>query len=64
MLNSFWGKFGENLNKSKVYSITEPAHLYALLYATTAKVEHIRICTPELLEVVVREDTENQLDNG
>ena len=46
MLNSFWGKFGENLNKSKVYSITEPAHLYALLYATTANVEHIRICTP------------------
>ena len=64
MLNSFWGKFGENLNKSKVYFITEPAHLYALLYATTANIEHICICTPELLEVVVCEDTENQLDNG
>lgn len=64
MLNSFRGKFGENLNKPQVISITEPASLFQLLYTSTTGVERIRICTPELLEVVHREPEENQLDNG
>jgi hypothetical protein len=28
MLNSFWGKFGENLNKPSVVAIEEPASLF------------------------------------
>ena len=29
MLNSFWGKFGENLNKPTTLAITSPADLFA-----------------------------------
>lgn len=64
MLNSFWGKFGENLNKPKVHSITDPAALFQLVELNIASVEHIRVCTPDLLEVVVRKPLDNQLDNG
>jgi len=64
MLNSFWGKFGENLNKPRVQPITDPAGLFQLLTSSTSSVERIRICNDELLEVVVREKEENQLDNG
>jgi len=64
MLNSFWGKFGENLNKPQVQAITDPAGLFQLLTTSTTNVERIRICNDDLLEVVVREKEDNQLDNG
>ena len=32
MLNSFWGKFGENLNKPQVLAITSPAALFQVLH--------------------------------
>ena len=64
MLNSFWGKFGENLNKTKVHSISDPASLFQLLSEPTMTTEHIRVCTEDLLEVCTKELTDNQLDNG
>ena len=64
MLNSFWGKFGENLNKQKVHSVTDTASLFTLLYDNLDHVERIRICNDDLVEVVVREHQENQIDNG
>ena len=64
MPNSFWGKFGENLNKPHVYAISNPADLFTLLHASIENVERIRVCTNDLLEVVTREPEENQSDNG
>ena len=32
MPNSFWGKFGEKTNKSKVEQVKQPAQLYRLLW--------------------------------
>ena len=31
MLNSFWGKFGENLRKSRVQAVSNPAQLYEVV---------------------------------
>ena len=64
MLNSFWGKFGENLNKSKVISITDTASLFSLIYDSLDHIERIRICNDDLLEVIIREHEDNQVDNG
>ena len=64
MLNSFWGKFGENLNKSSVEAVTSPAQLFALIHDNTCEVQNIRICNADLLEVVIKEDSANILDNG
>ena len=64
MLNSFRGKFGENLNKSTVVSITQPTELFSAIYDNNASIERIRICNDDLLEVVMKEHGDNQLDNG
>ena len=64
MLNSFWGKFGENLNKSQVTSITEAHSLFQMIEDPLHNVERIRICSEDLLEVVTKEEETNQLDNG
>ena len=64
MLNSFWGKFGENLNKQQVLSVTDTATLFLLIYDSLDHIERIRICNDDLLEVVVREHEDNQIDNG
>lgn len=64
MLNSFWGKFGENLNKPQVHTVSNPVDLFTLLYSSVENVERIRLCTKDLLEVVTREPEENQPDNG
>ena len=64
MLNSFWGKFGENLNKPQVKSVTTPAALFVHLYNNLDNVERIRICTSDVLEIVTRTPNDNLLDNG
>ena len=51
-LFSFWGKFGERLNKPMTVTIQNPSDLYALLYDTTKDVSTLRICTDEVLEAV------------
>ena len=52
MLNSFWGKFGENLRKSSTSTVTTPAELYGLVTNPLNVVTAIRICSREVLEVV------------
>ena len=64
MLNSFWGKFGENLDKSSVEAVTAPAGLFSLINDNTHTVQNIRICNADLLEVVIKEDSDNIMDNG
>ena len=64
MLNSFWGKFGENLNKPTTQSITSPESLFRFVSDPLLHIHQIRICNDELLEVVYSHIASNQLDNA
>ena len=64
MLNSFWGKFGENLNKSAVTTVDSPAALFQMVSDPLHPVQTIRICNDDLLEVVYKSNKSYQLDNG
>ena len=58
-LNSFWGKFGQQPNKSQLEAITSPARLYQLLQKKEDLHLHaIRVVNPEMLEVVYNNITE------
>ncbi|XP_022807948.1 uncharacterized protein LOC111344946 [Stylophora pistillata] len=59
MLNSFWGKFGQNCNKSKVHQISHPAALLDLLDDPLQQVQEVRILSPELVEVVTKRDDQD-----
>ena len=65
MLNSFWGKFGENPHKKTTEDVTTPAHVFALVSADTyTDIHTVRICSQDSLEVVYSNLRENQRDNG
>ena len=64
MLNSFWGKFGENLDKPTTASITSTESLFDFVSDPLIKIQQIRICNDELLEMVYSNVKSNQLDNG
>ena len=64
MLNSFWGKFGENLQKKTTEAVITPAHLFALVSNTFTDIHTVRICSQDSLEVVYTNLRENQPDNG
>ena len=64
MLNSFWGKFGERTNKSKVEQVKQPSQLYRLLTDSANDIQTIRICTEEVLEVVYKQTNDNDLPSA
>ena len=64
MLNSFWGKFGENLDKSAVTTVDSPAARFEMVSDPLHPVQAIRICNDDLLEIVHKSNKSNQLDNG
>ena len=64
MLNSFWGKFGENLNKPSTLAIDTPAALFQVISDPLVRIQSIRICTEDKLEIVHSKVKEDQLDNG
>ena len=64
MLNSFWGKFGENLRKTSTQTVTTPAHLYALVSDPTLDITNLRICTDEVLEVCFQKHEDETVENG
>ena len=64
MLNSFWGKFGENLRKNKTAQITEPAELYQLVIDPTKEITNVRVCSEDVLEVVYAVNTDEYVENG
>jgi len=64
MLNSFWGKFGENLHKDITVPVTTPAQLFDIVSDTMTDIKQVRVCTPETLEVVYANLKDNQPDNG
>ena len=64
MLNSFWGKFGERTNKSKVEQVKQPSQLYRLLTDSANAIQTIRLCTDEVLEVVYKQTNDNDLPSA
>ena len=64
MLNSFWGKFGERTNKTKVEQVKQPSQLYRLLTDSANDIQAIRICTDEVLEVVYKQTEDNNLPSA
>ena len=63
MLNSFWGKFGERTNKSKVLQLKQPHELFNILTDSANHVQTLRICTDDILEVVFKQTPENDMPN-
>ena len=55
MLNSFWGKYGQQGNKSQVEGISEPARLHELLNDDTHIVQTLRVMNDEMVEVVYKQ---------
>ena len=64
MLNSFWGKFGENLRKSSTTAVSNPAQLYEIVNDPLKTVTAIRICNEDMLEVVFTSPDEECVENG
>ena len=63
MLNSFWGKFGERTNKSKVLQLKQPHELFNILTDGANHVQTLRICNDDILEVVYKQIPENDPPN-
>ena len=63
MLNSFWGKFGERTNKSKVLQLKQPHELFNILTDGANHVQTLRVCTDDILEVVYKQTPENDPPN-
>ena len=54
MLNSFWGKYGQQGNKSKVEAISSPGKLYQLLEDDSQEFQTLRVTNDEMVEVVYK----------
>ena len=52
MLNSFWGKFGERINKPTTVTVQTPAHLFRLISDAALDISTLRLCTDDILEAV------------
>ena len=59
MLNSFWGKFGERVNKPTNVTVKDPAHLFSLISDAALDISTLRLCTDDILEAVYTSVQEN-----
>ena len=64
MLNSFWGKFGENLHKPTTQVVYNAADLFDIVSNELLDIRQVRIVNEESLEVTYKNQMENQPDNG
>ena len=64
MLNSFWGKFGENLHKAQTTAVYEAYHLFNLVSNSLLDIKQVRISNQDTLEVVHTKKKDNQPDIG
>ena len=64
MLNSFWGKFGENLRKTSTETVNAPHKLYEIVCNPTLEVTNIRICNDNVLEVCYAQHEDETVENG
>ena len=64
MLNSFWGKFGENLHKPTTEAVQNAHHLFALVSNPFNEMRQVRLSSDDTLEVVYANLKDNQPDKG
>ena len=64
MLNSFWGKFGENLQKPTTEAVQTTHHLFALVSNLLNDIRQVRLSNDDTLEVVYANLKENQPNKG
>jgi hypothetical protein len=51
LLNTLWGRFGMNSNKSKIQIITKLDEWYKLLLSDQFKIHDVIQCNPEIIQV-------------
>ena len=54
---SFWGKFGERINKPT--TVKDPAHLFSLISDAALDISTLRLCTDDILEAVYTSVNDN-----
>ena len=64
MLNSFWGKFGENLRKSSTRQVTTPAELYDIVTDPLKEVTGLCIYSEDVMEIVFNAADDECVENG
>ena len=47
---SFWGKFGERINKPTSVPVKDPSHLFSLVSDAAVDISTLRLCTDDILE--------------
>ena len=62
MLNSFWGKFGENLHKPTTQAVYTAAGLFTVVSDPPHDIRQVRIINDETVEVVYTNHEDNQPD--
>ena len=58
MLNSFWGKFGQRENLPQTEQCTTPQELFNITEDDTKKVQEIRFCSEDVIEVIFKNKEE------
>ena len=61
MLNSFWDKFGERVNKPTAVTVQDPSHLFTLISDLALGIRTLRLCTDDILEDVFTSVKENAI---
>ena len=49
---SFWGKFGERINKPTTVTVKDPSHLSSLVSDSALDISTLRLCPDDILEAV------------
>ena len=49
---SFWGTFGERINKPTTVTVKDPSHLFSLVSDAAIDISTFRLCTDNILEAV------------
>ena len=61
MRNSFWGKFGERINKPTTVPVQNPAHLFSLISDAALNISTLSLCTDDILEAVYTSVQDNAI---
>ena len=56
---SFWGKFGERINKPTTVTVKDPSHLFSFLSDAALDISTLRLCTDDILEAVYTSVNDN-----
>ena len=59
MLNSFWGKFGEEVNKLQLQKYTKAYHLLDVVHNKIVEISNIWFLNSEVVEVAYRKIDED-----